>query len=320
MEKTETIHVDLGDTTNLTWIEYKLEMFVAMIKERLSKIVAPKDVVSDFDKSIWFTSIVVLLGKILPANRFLFRIIEEENQFLIQLHDPAQLQQPQIIEVPYRKVFDWGMKSIDEFLKLNKEERNSIYDYWRQHRTHAEICKYFGRPSATMCKYLTSDSTETGRYKALEEYRSHSFANRVRGVVEALKLVGIYNVKICTISSFFGKNSISRIAKISQKYKDDFVLTDAAITDAIDFLSYQLIFLTSHYVKNPNNQNLWYFRPEHCKNTGRYGKGILDMCLPDPSASARDMRTYWHVEKFISAKKILEECIKNLNQMKGKEK
>lgn len=78
MEKTGTACVGVDDTATLTWIEYKLETFATIIKERLSKIVEAKETVSDWDKAAWFTSIVVLLGKVLPANRFLFRIVEEE--------------------------------------------------------------------------------------------------------------------------------------------------------------------------------------------------------------------------------------------------
>ena len=132
MEKTGTVCVGVDDTATLTWIEYKLETFATIIKERLSKIVEAKETVSDWDKAAWFTSIVVLLGKVLPANRFLFRVIEEENQFLIQLHDPAQMQQPQEIEVPYRKVFDYGVKSWEEALMQSKEDRLALYTRWKE--------------------------------------------------------------------------------------------------------------------------------------------------------------------------------------------
>ena len=192
MEKTGTIHVDLGDTTKLTWIEYKLEQFVELIKERLSAIVQPKDVVSDFDKSIWFTSIVVLLGKVLPANRFLFRIVEEENQFLIQLHDPAQIQQPQEIEVPYRKGFDWGVESWKEALVLCKEDRLALYTKWKEAGLSLkQIAEHFD----TTISAVLSLTRHTSRSKAILRYNETNAAIMKR-VMMLLKEAGINSCQI----------------------------------------------------------------------------------------------------------------------------
>lgn len=191
MEKTGTVHVDLGDTTKLTWIEYKLEQFVELIKERLSAIVQPKDVVSDFDKSIWFTSIVVLLGKVLPANRFLFRIVEEENQFLIQLHDPAQLQQPQTIEVPYRKVFDWKIGSWEEAKSVpTKEERLKLFLYWQENGySHTDIAEHFGVNRCTINQWPKSVCRRLANKKQRYEEINHP-AN----VVTLLRKAGMKSI------------------------------------------------------------------------------------------------------------------------------
>lgn len=192
MEKTGTIHVDLGDTTKLTWIEYKLEQFVGVIKERLSAIVQPKETVSDFDKSMWFTSIVVLLGKTLPINRFLFRIVEEENQFIIQLHDPAQMQQPQEIEVPYRKVFDWGIESWEEALMLCKEDRLALYTKWKEAGlSPKQIAGHFNTTVASVLAL----SRHTSRAEVTRRYNETNAAIMKR-VLMLLKEAGINSCQI----------------------------------------------------------------------------------------------------------------------------
>ena len=208
MEKTGTIHVDLGDTTKLTWIEYKLEQFVELIKERLSEIVQPKDVVSDFDKSMWFTSIVVLLGKVLPANRFLFRIIEEENQFLIQFHDSAQLQQPQTIEVPYRKDIDWKIADWKDSCAIpTAKERQKLLDYWKSNRkTLKEIANHFGVDGQRIISWSKSDSMKVARSKHRPKTNRMKVVPTIARTYLLLKDAGVN----CICFNIF-KNSFHRI-------------------------------------------------------------------------------------------------------------
>lgn len=162
MENVERRYVDVFGADTLTWAEYNLEYFAKAILERATSIVQPKKVVSDFDKAAWFTSLTVLLGKMLPPNRFLFRIMEEESRFLIQFHDTAQIQQPQTIEVPYRKVFKWEIETWEDALRLCKEDRHKFYEKWRSEGlTHGQISDHFGcKNSGNITTWLNSDSKE----------------------------------------------------------------------------------------------------------------------------------------------------------------
>lgn len=211
--------------STLTWIEYQLESFVEIIKERLSKIVVPKYIVSDFDKSAWFTSIIVLLGKVLPPNRFLFRIVEEEDKFLIQFHDTAQLQQPQTIEVPYRKVFDWGVESWEDAKMLCKEDRCIIYEKWKKEGfSDSQIADHFGITSGSLVdSWANSDSLNDSHVKA----NVRSAETKVGPIVKRTRLIlESAGVKVLHSSSFkeaycqITGSTLSKCAMITTQIKN----------------------------------------------------------------------------------------------------
>ena len=186
------------DNARLTWIEYKLETFAELLKIRLAEIVQPKETVSDWDKATWFTSIVVLLGNILPPNRFLFRIIEEENKFIIQLHDPAQQQEPKDIEVPYRKVFDWGVESWEDAKMLCKEDRCILYEKWKKEGfSDSQIADHFGiSNSFLVSSWANSDSLSNSHAKAnvrRAETKVGPTVKRIRLILESVGVKSIHH-------------------------------------------------------------------------------------------------------------------------------
>lgn len=316
MEKTGTIHIDLEDTTKLTWIEYKLEQFVELIKERLPKIVQPKETVSDWDKAAWFTSIVVLLGKILPANRFLFRIIEEENQFLIQLHDPAQLQQPQTIEVPYRKVFDWKIGSWKEAKAIRtKEERQQLFNYWIENGIPVtEIAKHFGlEDSSRLNKWVAYSSREF----CYTNRENRGFANQIRNTIKVLLNAGIEQVSQAFMSKVFNCSSsyVYGVAKYNTKYCVD--PSNADIDCAIKYV--KAVMAECETYKKRISEKIPR-RNDHthaliCLSTG------VDLRNDNIwSPEQYRMVTYLDEKGYNEAIRCLETVLNNLNQMKGEGK
>ena len=202
MENVERRYVDVFGADTLTWAEYNLEYFAKAILERATSIVQPKEAVSDFDKAIWFTSLTVLLGKILPPNRFLFRIVEDQDKFFIQFHDTAKLQQPQTVEVPYRKIFDWKIDSWKDAIAIpTAEERRKLYDYWVENgQRPSEIMKRFHISEGSLYHWRSRSSTAySDKYKCWQE---NSYAGQIRRVAILLYESGIKFIDptvMCTI-------------------------------------------------------------------------------------------------------------------------
>lgn len=184
------------DNARLTWIEYKLETFAELLKIRLAKIVQPKETVSDWDKATWFTSIVVLLGNILPPNRFIFRIIEEESKFIIQLHDPAQQQEPKDIEVPYRKVFDWGVESWSDALQLRREDRCKLYTKWTNEGFNdSQIARHFGLGSSNCVhSWAINDSLNSAIARSRKRFSETTTGPVIARVRQILKENGVDSI------------------------------------------------------------------------------------------------------------------------------
>ena len=319
MEKTGTIHVDLGDTTKLTWIEYKLEQFVELIKERLPKIVQPKDVVSDFDKSIWFTSIVVLLGKVLPANRFLFRIVEEENQFLIQLHDPAQIQQPQEIEVPYRKGFDWKIGSWEEAKAIKtSKDRIALLNYWKSSGMSVkDISKHFGHKSAsTIYCWQQHRCTELG-YK--ERCTKSSRSTQIRKIVTVLKDAGLKHVSSCLMAKLLNCNAklVNNAKQYMKRQATVLTIDETDIDCAIAYIKLLLLEFES-YAKRVESQdgvaNDWTARTIYEIT----GIGLDNRVGYNCQTGKHLIRLNCH--QYNKVTKYLNDVLNNLNQMKGEGK
>ena len=193
MENVELKYKELCKLNTLTWIEYNLEYFAKEILERATSIVQPKETVSDFDKAAWFTSLTVLLGKILPANRFLFRIMEDESKFFIQFHDTAQIQQPQTIEVPYRKVFDWGVESWDDALQLCKKDRRELYSKWtNEGYNDSQIARHFGiKGSNSIRSWANRDSWNSALRKTRKRFSETTVGPVIARIRYILKANGV---------------------------------------------------------------------------------------------------------------------------------
>lgn len=195
MENVERRYVDVFGADTLTWAEYNLEYFAKAILERATSIVQPKETVSDFDKAIWFTSLTILLGKMLPPNRFLFRIMEDQDSFLIQFHDTAKLQQSQTIEVPYRKVYNWGITSWEDAIKLSNKERVDWYNKWKKDGfTDAQIGNHFNIPYFRIYSWVRHDSRNSSLAKRNEIHYADSKSGIVRRSISLLKEAGLNRI------------------------------------------------------------------------------------------------------------------------------
>lgn len=317
MENIERRYVDVFGADTLTWAEYNLEYFAKAILERATSIVQPKEVVSDFDKAAWFTSLTVLLGKILPPNRFLFRIMEDDVKFLIQFHDTAQIQQPQTIEVPYRKVFDWGVESWEDALRLCKEDRHKFYEKWRSAGfSNEQISNHFGRKSSgNVTSWLDTDSKEDWLVVKRNRHATSSHGAIVKRVLLILDEAGIRFIQYGVLENAFylitgirantGISMAKRAATISPDISKCLNIAIRYVEEIIEkieeanALTYSNISLRPFFITLSRSTGI------KCNKVVKY--------IPT-TGQTRNLINHESLEKYLT---IYNNVLTNLNKMKG---
>lgn len=299
-----------------SWSEWDLKNIIPLLEERLKKIIKPKDIVTDYDKAEWESSVICVIHQLLPP-RYFIRFIEEENNFVFQFFDSSQTQETQSIEVPYRKVFDWKVSSWEEASAVpTKEERQALLDYWVSNGQRInDIVEHFHISNSKFNGWRKTDSWE----HHLDKLRKTSHMAQICVVKKILLDAGIKEVQQSRIGRLFevADMTVQYAFRVYNKYCTG-PITVSSIDNAIRFVE-TLIHDSKTYLDQFYDKSTASRRGRICEAlTMATGIVINNKAVYDPGIK-RDIRKL-DFENYNKVVSYLNNVLTNLNQMKGEGK